>query len=350
MNQGDVETLQAMVRHVRGIPAAQLSRFWSAYGARNVQMLRQHGIENFKRTVNQNYFNWIPVSDADNQYRRVRAYWEAHPDPGAPGVELEDWQLLEVGLEHGNPFGDARKRACYARFLGMLWHHVRHREPNGILDRLSEPELGNPIRARLGGRLISQDLANSVKERNALLEGWDPAPDPARRPVVGELGAGYGRLGYVLAQEAIRYVVIDVPPALLVSQWYLSRALPGRRVFAFRPFGAFDEVAAELRAADLAFLTPDQFELLPDGYFDAFATISTLAEMTRPQVARYLELIARKTRARVYVKQWREWTNPVDRLTLRQADYDLAPGWRKRMERVDSVQDLFFETLWESER
>jgi hypothetical protein len=140
-----------------------------------------------------------------------------------------------------------------------------------------------------------------------------------------------------------------MPPALFVSQWYLSRLFPGHKVFRFRPFEDFDDVADELAAADIAFLAPDQFYMLPDGYFDIFATISSLAEMTASQISQYLGLMCCKTRERVYIKQWREWENPLDGTQLVESDYDLMPGWRKRLSRIDSVQNLFFETVWEAE-
>ena len=336
-----------MFRHVAGIEGdLRPSGFWTGFGEHNQNMLAQHGIENFKRTVNQNYFNWVPTSPSDNQYQRVEAYWNANPDPAALGVKVQDWDLLRVGYLAENPFADPAKRAVYERFVGMLWHHVRHSGPNGVLDGLSEPELGNPIRATLNGRLISQDLANSVKEQNTILNSYSSAS--SRRLIVGELGAGYGRVAYVfLATRPAQYVVIDVPPALFVSQWYLSRVFPQKRVFAFRPFDSFEKIASELDAADIVFLTPDQFYLLPDGYFDIFLTISSLAEMTLDQVWEYIGLMCRKTKNRIYIKQWREWTNPVDRVTLEKDDYDLLPGWHKRIDRVDSVQDRFFETLWE---
>lgn len=351
MNESDLRTLRAMFRHVSELDQdLRPSGFWTGFGRDNEDKLMQYGIENFKRTVNQNYFNSIPVSPTHNLYMQVEAYWQAHPDPAALQVELDDWEVFHSVFFDQNPLADPVNRALYARYVGMLWHLVRHGEPNGILDRLAEPELGNPLRTRLGGRLISQDLANSVKEHNTILHAFDGGTDPSRRLVVGELGAGYGRVAYVfLATRAVQYVVIDVPPALFVSQWYLSRLFPQRRVFAFRPFKSFEEVAGELASADIAFLTPDQFYLLPDGYFDIFLTISSLAEMTWSQISQYIGLMCSKTKSRIYIKQWREWSNPIDKMTLTQSDYDLLPGWHKRIDRVDSVQNLFFETLWEAD-
>ena len=39
----------------------------------------------------------------------------------------------------------------------------------GLLDRVEEPEVGDPLRIHHRGRLVSQDLANSVREANRLV-------------------------------------------------------------------------------------------------------------------------------------------------------------------------------------
>ncbi len=68
MNENDLSTLRAMVRHVSGLDEdLRPSAYWTAFNRDNEDKLTLHGIENFKRTVNQNYFNWIQLSASDNQ-------------------------------------------------------------------------------------------------------------------------------------------------------------------------------------------------------------------------------------------------------------------------------------------
>lgn len=47
------------------------SRLWQELNRQNVAQLRHRGIENFKRSVNQNYFNFLPLSLADAQLFRL---------------------------------------------------------------------------------------------------------------------------------------------------------------------------------------------------------------------------------------------------------------------------------------
>jgi putative sugar O-methyltransferase len=214
-----------------------------------------------------------------------------------------------------------------------------------VLARLEEPELGNPIRVWRDGRLVSQDLVNSVRERNTIVAGRPGAEaDPSRR--VAELGAGYGRLGYVLLSTTNwRYFVFDIPPALYISEWYLPRLFPERRVFRFRPFGSYEEIAAELEDAQIAFFTANQLAAFPEGYFDVFATISSLHEMRPAQIAHFLGLMASRTREALYLKQHGDYVNPWDDLRIRRADYRLPPRWRVAWEGLDVVNPGFFELL-----
>ena len=175
------------------------------------------------------------------------------------------------------------------------------------------------------------------------------APNSSR---VAELGAGYGRLAYVFLKSEMckQYVIADIPPALYVSQRYLRVVFPELRFFRFRPFEDFSEVADEFESSKVCFLTPDQLEHLPAKYFDLFITISSLQEMKMELVSLYISLIDRLTGGYCYVKQWREWHNPVDDLTVGYRDYPIPLSWRRIFARRHAVQSGMFEALWEVPR
>jgi hypothetical protein len=182
----------------------------------------------------------------------------------------------------GNPLADPHIRELYRVFVGLLWHHARAICGNGLTEQLAEPLLGNPLRCSLGGRLISQDLANSIRECTVCLAPLEAELMSVRPLSMVEIGAGYGRLGFVLLTGTpCRYTVVDIPPALALAQWYLTTLLPQVPTFRFRPWHSFADVQSEMEGTDIRFLTPDQFALCPAGYFDLGITISTLPEMTR---------------------------------------------------------------------
>src|SRR3954471_8093495 len=53
--------------------------FWSDLLETNLQMLRSDGIENFKRTVSNNYFNWMVLVPWDPQFKAAAVRWLRHP-------------------------------------------------------------------------------------------------------------------------------------------------------------------------------------------------------------------------------------------------------------------------------
>jgi putative sugar O-methyltransferase len=319
-------------------------RFWHELMAANREMLSTGGIANFKRTVSNNYYNWLVTSLRDGQVRRAVRGWLQRPTLAPLLNHLEGPATDLRTTDREGSFTLSRAASWrYKLFVGAIWETARRGDTQGLTERLSEPELGNPIRIRRRGRLISQDLANSILELNFV----------ARTGVVrggsrvAELGAGYGRLAYAFAETArLTYCIFDIPPALGVAQWYLTAVLGTDRVVPYSQCHDFSLVESRLTPGVIAFFTPDQMEMFPDGWFDCTQTISTLPEMPAPQSAHYLELLAAKSRHAVFLKQWRRWHNQADGVELDEQHYRLPPLWRLTARRVDPVQPAFFNQLW----
>jgi hypothetical protein len=113
-----------------------------------------------------------------------------------------------------------------------------------------------------------------------------------------------------------------------------------------RPFKEYNEIAGEFENADICFLMPNQLELLPAASFDLFVSISSLAEMTKEQVERYILVIDNLARGYVYLKQCPHRHNPMDNLTIARTDYPIPPTWRSVFLRAHPVQSYMFETLY----
>jgi putative sugar O-methyltransferase len=337
--------LGAMVAEMgRASDVVRPSRFWERMGSYNLEQLERSGFEDFKRTVNQNYFQWSVSNLRHDHFRAVLRAWLSHADPRVITARLPDALGVETaGLGGANPLETRRGRRLYAVFTAMLWEVARRRDSTGALARLEEPDLGRPLTTRYRGRAISQDLCNSVLEYSAIVEALPAAP----RTVL-ELGAGYGRLAWVFLRElpGLRYVVCDIPPALAVSQRYLSELFPGDPVFGFRHFDAYAEVEGEFERARIAFITPNQLELIPGVGADLFVTISSLHEMRPDQIAHYLAAVPRHCDGFFYTKQWISWTNPDDRVTVGQSDYPIPSDWESVFCRPHPIQRKFFEALY----
>ena len=90
----------------------------------------------------------------------------------------------------------------------------------GCLSQVQEPILGNPLPIRYAGKLISQDLALSSLELNQMASSIPirTNPEGARnrrriRPA---------RIPVQLDVPDVEYSILDIPPALAISQHYLT--------------------------------------------------------------------------------------------------------------------------------
>lgn len=318
--------------------------FWEGLIAANLEMLRTEGIANFKRTVSNNYYNWLVTSLRDPQIQHMLKEWIRRPTLAPLLNHLDEPATGLRTLNEERSYALSRSAAWrYKFFVGAMWEIARRDDTRGLTERLSEPHVGNPIRISHRGRLISQDLANSIIEFTFA----------ARSGVIGdgsrvaELGAGYGRLAYVFANACkLTYCIFDIPPALAVSQWYLTSVLRPGRVLPYASGDDFDAVESQLKPGVVAFFTPDQMEMFPDGWFDCAQTISTLPEMPARQSSHYLEMLAAKSSRAVFLKQWQQWRNEIDDVDLREHHYALPAPWRLAARRTDPIQPAFFNQLW----
>ena len=320
------------------------SEFWKDICKKNVQMIRTAGIENFKRTVSNNYFNWMIYSMKDPQFRNVVLTWLRSPRFSTFLFRFEGDRSVQTVIEDRPVELDSSLARRYGLFISMLWDIGQKLDHGGFLKKISEPEIGNPLRISRDGKLISQDLVNSALELNQIMS---LERNREGRPRIAEFGAGYGRLAYLFqATQQGQYFIFDIPPALCVSQWYLSQLFPEKRIFHFRPFSDWKDVAEEAAAADIGFFTSNQMALLPRGYFDVLTSISTLPEMSMHQVRLFLDLFAHVTHQHIYLKQWSSWKNPLDGTDLSMTNYDFGANWQMRKYFQDPINPLFFNGVW----
>ena len=211
--------------------------------------------------------------------------------------------------------------------------------------RLAESEIGNPIRIFDDQKLISSDVAHSVREQAEILR--HSGLGGFKGTTIAELGAGHGRLAELFGRTTnFRYFIFDITPALYVSEWYVTHLFPNEKIFKFRPFASFDEIAAELSQCRFAFFTANQLALLPDNLVDIFININSLMEMRRDQIELFLKQMGRVASQFFFCKQWIDWTNGIDAVRVEQRDYDLGEGWRRISDAQDEIYQQFFTSLW----
>jgi putative sugar O-methyltransferase len=297
------------------------SHFWRELGAEHARDLTTFGIEHVKRHQALRYFTWrwrFSTLRGSQQFR----FLLRNVSPATVAACAAEPVDLSDGAWRGVDW-PRHERWLYTFAARLVWEYARRHDALGIT-RLDEPTLGDPLPVRRRRRLISQDLANSALEASAVARAL-AREEPAS---ILEIGAGYGRLGHALlsAFPGATYTVVDIEPARTVSEWYLTRLFPTRRV---------------------RFLTPAQAAELPSGSISLALSVSSLQEMTPEQVASYLRLLDRLAAGGlVYLKQWAEWRNPVDGVTLRFDDYPVPARWEACFDEPAPVQTRFRQAAW----
>ena len=334
-----------MIAELEKYPDFMPSEYWKNIGAKTYQMLVDTGLENLKRTVATNYFTWMIFYMNDPQFRNVVLKWFRYcPNLKALFFRFEGDRLVQTASQEHPVALTASEARRYGMFVSMLWDIGRMLDSQGLLEKVCEPELGNPLRIFRDGKLISQDLVNSALELTQILNCPLNGSGNLR---IAEFGAGYGRLAHLFhATQKGQYFIFDIPPALNVSQWYLSKLFPEKQIFRFRPFSDWEEIADEVAASEIAFFTSNQLSVFPTGYFNVLTSISTLPEMSDSQVRRFLPIFGRVAQDYIYLKQWSSWKNPLDGTNLSVDSYYFGENWQLQQRFTDPINPLFFNGIW----
>ena len=308
------------------------SQFWQFFATYHALQLDIWTVENFKRTVNNGYYQWSREVAFITQTIAIEKLLSS------PAPELSTGEKPEKFSK--------KKWRLYLQFLAALFQYARETDTHGLCDKVTESEFGNPIGASLNGRLVTQDLCNSIIEVNTILDA--ASLDTSKPFRVMELGAGHGRVMFTIlkAFPHAQIAIVDIPPALFVSQWYLTNTFPGLKAFKWRAFRNYEDIKSEFEGASIAFLSPEQIELIPDKCADLFVNISSLHEMMMPQIQNWFSHIDRVCRGYFYTKQIKEYPNLIDNITVRESDYPVNPRWQETLKRTNPIFPIFFEGVY----
>ena len=275
------------------------SAFWETLGEKHKKIIKESGFNKFKQTINFEYFQYEVSSLRDRKILSliVLLLKEVKIPYGMFWAEIDSLNALKNLPKIRSDF--SFKPKLYAVFMGLLWQYALVKDHLGCLSICDEPLVGEPIPVYYKGRLISQDLATSTIELNRVAQNVDMSK--VKR--VAEIGAGYGRFAYVTVSKYndIEYCIFDIPPALAISQNYLSLVMGESNVQIFSKNKNYSNGDDQLSCRIKSFL-PHQLESFPDGYFDLIVNISSFDEMNREQVENYFSLIDQKCNGFMYLK------------------------------------------------
>lgn len=243
---------------------------------------------------------------------------------------------------------DPCSRSVYAALLWLYYRHVASLDRDGFLGSGEPQEGGQGDQESINGVPMSLDFLQSTEEAYQLRRAYELASRQGSPRVVAELGAGYGRLAYVVRRllPDCTYVILDLPEALICAKSWLGRVLPGEVVpyEESRALSAFDRET--LLRRKLWLLGPHQLEAIAPKSIDAFVNVYSLAEMPRASIENYFRQIDRIVDGVFYTKQRGLEENPDDHDRITAADYPIGPHWRELFRQPATLYHGFFEAAY----
>ena len=312
--------------------------FWVDFNNVRIRELLSYGYDNFKHTVANQYCMWLEESDFPESIKPIKSQLDFLVS-NLSKKEISNAKKLAQRL----PVFPFRTKDFNLITL-LLWQYVKNQGLEKELGQLSEPSEGSPPAINFEDRLISQDIANSLLEWDVIHKHITPH---SIRTIL-EIGAGYGRSAYVWLRlgGVKKYVIVDIPPALYISQRYLSNQFPSKKVFKYRDFKSFNEVKDEYKKADLVFLMPWQIEALPAQCIDLIYAIDSLYEMNIDiiKLKPYFKIFDNLGKKYFYMKAWKVWESENGKIN--QNDYPIPTKWKCLLNQECRVQTDYFETLY----
>jgi len=161
---------------------------------------------------------------------------------------------------------------------------------NADVSRLAAPPVGDPFGVWVGEGIVHPNTflndcrAQFVSELLA----------PIDRPLVLDLGGGFGGFGHQLLSNGSNavYVGFDLPENLIVATYFLMAAHPEKRVLLYE---GRDQVldAKTLRDYDIVMMPNFMLPRVPDRTVDLFTNFISLSEMDYASIAEYLRQVDR---------------------------------------------------------
>ncbi len=170
-----------------------------------------------------------------------------------------------------------------------LWNYFNANRKK--ISYLQTPKFGNQIGAifenkyfttlaSFSNEIIASNLNDIIKSLN--------------RPVVAELGAGYGQLAYfLLNKKKSCFIDIDIPETLCLAAYYLMKCFPNKKVFLY---GENKLPENFTKKYDLVFLPSYLHKKLKKNSVDLFINKNSLGEMYPNTINAYFKSINKSTK------------------------------------------------------
>jgi putative sugar O-methyltransferase len=201
-----------------------------------------------------------------------------------------------TGIEHSTLIDELStsfisRKKLYQMFDNLLNFWELHEKEKRSLDSISYPRHGNQSGIEIDGTFIgigsvpndmrASVLANLVRD--------------IKRPVIAEVGGGYGKLFYFISKkiENFCYVDLDLPETVSLASYYLMKTFPKKK---FLLFGEGDLSNDAINNYDFILMPSFCIDVLPSNSVDMFINANSFGEMSLDTTKKFIQNIERTTK------------------------------------------------------
>lgn len=224
----------------------------------------------------------LPSRDLE-RFHRFLANFGSWSTPTA--IE-QSWLIRQSAVDR------RKRRHLEQKIIAPLVRWWLRFESNGRdLSALEIPTHGNFGGVRVNGHLITPGSVFGEiygRQLSGLVE--------SERPVIAELGGGFGRLFYFLSRQlgAYVYVGFDLPETLCCASYYLMKSFPEKR---FLLYGERDWDPNSLSEYDYLLLPSFEISKLAPESIELFVNENSLGEIEASACENYVKEICRSSKA-----------------------------------------------------
>ena len=200
-----------------------------------------------------------------------------------------------TGIEHSTLIDELSsssisRKKLYRMFDNLLNFWAQHEQGDRPLEAISYPRYGNQSGVEVDGTFVGigsvpNDMRASVIVN--LLSGIN-------RPVIAEVGGGYGKLFYFISKRIkdFCYVDFDLPETLSLASYYLMKIFPDKK---FLLFGEENLSKDSIDKYDFILMPSFCIEELPSNSVDLFINANSFGEMSPETTKKFVNHIERTT-------------------------------------------------------
>jgi putative sugar O-methyltransferase len=200
-------------------------------------------------------------------------------------VNFGNWEKY-LGIEDQNK---VRKYNSNIILRSFLENHIFEKQlkiwkfflnDDNHISELNLPKFGNQIGAEIDGNFLVEGSFFSHFYANLL----NIFIKNINRPIIADLGAGYGKLAYYILKNKKEFCFIDfdLPETLCLASFYLIKTWPGKKSFLYGESNFSNEITSKY---DLIFLPNFEIEKIQKNTIDLFINKNSLGEM-KPETSK----------------------------------------------------------------